>query len=469
MTAAALPSKRKSVPRSLLHGLPLLLAGLVVVMFQFLPFVYQPERGATTIPMLTESRDTNERDVATDGLILMPIVAGVLLILGVWNVINPQMARAISALTALCGLLVLLYFAAFVLDYSNAQATYLEFMGVAFWGLLGLGIVMIAQIVLPRPTVDAQYQLRSLLANQESVLILALIVLLIAVGLSNTRFLATRNILDVLQGNAYIAVAAIGMSMVIITGNIDISVGSLIGLLAVISGKLVTEGQPIWVAWLAPLLIGIAVGALIGVLVAYARVPSIVVTLGMLSILKGVLIIWTAGERVVDMPPEFFLAQMRPLGIPMPIWFMVILTVLAALWMRYTTTGRALYAVGGNAEAARLSGIRPQRIVVIVFMINGLFAGIASVLYATQLSVIQSTPPQSLELFIITSAVVGGVSILGGKGLVIGATLAAILLSTIRSGMIFIGVSPFWIQAVQGALILITVLIDLLRRRRQRF
>ncbi len=158
---------------------------------------------------------------------------------------------------------------------------------------------------------------------------------------------------------------------------------------------------------------------------------------------------------------------MRPLGVPMPIWFMVVLTALAALWMRHTATGRAIYAVGGNPEAARVSGISQRRTIMTVFIIHGLFVGIASVLFATQLSVIQSTVPPNLELTIITATVVGGVSILGGTGTAVGATLAAILLAAIGSSLIFVSISPYWLRAVQGVLILITVLADLLRRRRQ--
>ena len=158
---------------------------------------------------------------------------------------------------------------------------------------------------------------------------------------------------------------------------------------------------------------------------------------------------------------------MRPLGVPMGVYIMVVLTILAALWLRYSTTGRSIYAVGGNAEAARLSGISERGIIMRVFMLNGVFVGISSVMFATQLSVIQATVPPNLELVIITASVVGGVSILGGSGTVIGSTLAAILLNTIRSAMIFINVSPFWLQAVQGVLILVTVLVDILRRRRQ--
>ena len=144
-------------------------------------------------------------------------------------------------------------------------------------------------------------------ANQETAIVLFLLVLGVVIGLQNPRFLASRNLLDIFQGNAYIAIAAIGMSMVIITGNIDISVGSLVGLLAVIAGRVVTSGAPPIVAWLVPLFVGALVGALIGFLVAYLKIPSIVVTLGMLSILKGFLIIWTNGNRVEAMPESFFL------------------------------------------------------------------------------------------------------------------------------------------------------------------
>jgi ribose/xylose/arabinose/galactoside ABC-type transport system permease subunit len=297
--------------------------------------------------------------------------------------------------------------------------------------------------------------LRRVFGSQEMVLLLSIVALLVVVGAINPRYIAERNLQSMFLGNAYIAVAAIGMSMVIISGNIDISVGSLIGVLATLSGTLAVSGYPIIVCWLAPLVVGVLATGLMGFLVAYLRIPSIVVTLGMLSILKGGLISVTAGAWITDLPQGYALAQMRPLSIPMPVWFMVVLTAAAALWMRYSAFGRAIYAVGGNAEAARLSGISRRRTVMTVFVIHGVFVGIASVLFATQLSVIQSTVPPNLELTIITASVVGGVSILGGTGTVIGSTLA------------FVNISPYWLRAVQGMLILATVLADLMRRRRQ--
>jgi rhamnose transport system permease protein len=309
--------------------------------------------------------------------------------------------------------------------------------------------------------------LRRLFGSQEAVLLGVIVVLFVVVGGINPRFLAERNLESILLGNAYVAVAAIGMSMVIVSGNIDISVGSLIGVLATVSGSLAVAGAPIIVSWLAPIVISVLVMLVIGFMVAYLRIPSIVVTLGMLSILKGGLISATGGKWISDLPPGYNLAQNELLGVPLPIYFMVALTAAAALWMRYSAAGRAIYAVGGNAEAARLSGISRERTLMMVFAIHGTFVGIAAILFATQLSIIQSTVPPNLELSIITASVVGGVSILGGTGTAIGATLAAVLIAAIGSSLIFVGISPYWLRAVQGVLILLTVLADLMRRRRR--
>jgi ribose transport system permease protein/rhamnose transport system permease protein len=305
-------------------------------------------------------------------------------------------------------------------------------------------------------------------ASQEALLAFGIIGVAVLVGLDNPRFLAARNLSDIVLGNAYIAVAAIGMSMVIVSGNIDISVGSLIGVLATISGSLAVAGAPIAVVWLVPLVVGVLVMMLQGVVIAYLRIPAIVVTLGMLSILKGGLISVTGGRWITDLPQSFHLADIELFGfLPMPVLIMATATILAALWMRYSASGRAIYATGGNAEAARLCGVSPRRTVVMVFALHGLFASIAALLFATQLKVIQSTVPPNLELTVITAAVVGGVSILGGVGTVIGATLAAILLAEIASALVFINVSPYWIHAVQGVLILATVVADIVRRRRR--
>ncbi len=311
--------------------------------------------------------------------------------------------------------------------------------------------------------------LRRLVADygQELVVLATIIVIFVVVAVVNPRFVSANNLTSIFSGNAYIAVAAIGMAMVIITGNIDVSVGALIGVLATISGTLVVAGYPIWVAWFLPVLVGMGINAIIGILVAYGRIPSIVVTLGALSIMRGGLITVTGGNWISGLPPEYLIAQQKLFGLPFPLVAMVVLTILAALWMRYTPFGRSLYALGGNHEAAIATGIPAERRVVAVFIIHGFFAGLATILFATQLQVIQSTVPPNLELTIIMAAVIGGVSILGGTGTVIGSTLAAILFATIGSALIFVNVSAYWLRAVIGVLILATVLADMLRRRRK--
>lgn len=302
--------------------------------------------------------------------------------------------------------------------------------------------------------------------GQEIVIALAIVALFVVVTWVNPRFVTETNVNSIVAGNAYIAVAAIGMSIIIICGHIDVSVGSLIGVVATIAGTLAVKGYPVWVAWAVPVLVSIAVNTGVGALVAYTRMPSIVVTLGMLSILKGGLIIATGGAWITGMPADFMLAQMRAFGIPSSVWFMVVLTIVVAFLMRTTDAGRAVYAVGGNMEAARAAGLDPERVVVGAFAVHGLFAGIAGILFATQLQVIQSTVPPNLELTVITASVIGGVSILGGTGTVIGSTLAAVLFATIGSALIFLDVSAYWLRAVLGLLILATVMADMIRRRR---
>ena len=302
--------------------------------------------------------------------------------------------------------------------------------------------------------------------GQEIVVLLATAAIFLGVGTLHPRFLGGNNLLTIFSGNAYVAIAAIGMTLVIISGHIDVSIGALIGVLATIAGTLISKHYPVWVAWLVPVLVGIAVETVIGVLVAYARIPSIVVTLGMLSILRGGLITATGGAWISNLPPEFLIAQWRVFGIPLPIVAMVVLTLGVAVWMRSSSTARAIYAVGGNAEAARTTGIPIRPTTVLVFAIHGFFAGIAALLFGTQLQVIQSTVPSNLELTVITASVIGGVSILGGTGTVIGSTLATLFFASIGSALIFVGVSAYWLRAVLGLLILVTVLADMVRRNR---
>ncbi len=316
---------------------------------------------------------------------------------------------------------------------------------------------------------------RRLFGSQEGILLLLLMLLIIGVGLYNPRFVTERNLTDVFNANAYIAVAAIGISMIIITGNIDISVGAAIGVLVALSGTLAEQltaaGFPapivLGAAWIAPLFGGMIISGINGFFVAYLKIPAIVVTLGTFSILKGGLILVAGGSTISALPDGYSLAQQDLLGLPVPVWIMAVLTVVAFAWMRWSRTGRSQYAIGGNAEAARLSGIDTRRQLMVTFIVAGVFYGIAAVMFATQYNTLQTVVTPGLELQVITAAVVGGVSILGGIGTVIGSTLAAILIRTIGAALVFVDISPFWLKAILGVLILVTVLADVLRRRRQ--
>lgn len=187
---------------------------------------------------------------------------------------------------------------------------------------------------------------RFVLRRYEFILLGALASLFIVVGAINPTFLSSDNLTSLFAGNAYIAIAAIGMSMIIICGHIDVSVGALIGVLAMVSGYLAVNGYPPWLAWLIPVVLGILISACVGALVAYAHIPSIVVTLGMLSILKGGLITVTGGMWLSGLPENFLLAQFRFLDVPSTVWLMLILTSLAALWMRHAFLGRSFLCRG---------------------------------------------------------------------------------------------------------------------------
>jgi rhamnose transport system permease protein len=300
--------------------------------------------------------------------------------------------------------------------------------------------------------------------QQESVLVLAFVLVIVGVTALNQGFIDPTNLVDILYNSSYIGVAAIGMTMVIICGHIDISIGAALGLCATVAGKLAVAGVPLGIVFAATILTGGVIGLVNGLLVAYCRIPAIVTTLGMASILKGGLILTTGGIWIYGLPPGFGISRQLILSVPVPICALTVLGIAFSLWLKYSAAGREIYAVGGNAEAARLSGLPVRRVTLWVFVLNGLLVGISAILYATNFTAIQSNVAPGFELTVITSAVIGGVSILGGTGTVVGALLGAILLQTIGTALVFLHIRAEWFQTVQGSLILLTILLDVYRR-----
>jgi rhamnose transport system permease protein len=304
-----------------------------------------------------------------------------------------------------------------------------------------------------------------LLNQQETVLLVAFCVVFAWVGSLNHGFLEFSNFVDMLYNCSYIGVAAIGMTMIILCGHIDISIGAALGVCATVAGKLAVAGVPLAIVFPATILAGGIIGLANGLLVAYGRIPAIVTTLGMASILKGSLILSTGGRWIYGLPPGFAISRTSLLGIPVPIFTVILFGGAFALWLKYSAKGRELYAVGGNAEAARLSGISERQVTIRVFVMNGLLVGLAAILYATNFTAIQSNVAPGFELTVITAAVIGGVSILGGTGNVAGALLGALLLQTIGTALVFLHIRAEWFQTVQGSLILLTILLDVFRRQ----
>ncbi|WBB53700.1 ABC transporter permease [Verrucosispora sp. WMMD573] len=296
--------------------------------------------------------------------------------------------------------------------------------------------------------------------------ILLALVLLVAVTFGvNQRFLSAQNIKDLLLSSTILAILAVGQAIVIITRNVDLSVGSILGLSAFATGVLFVDnpGLPIPLAIGIGAALGAACGAVNGALIAAARVPALVVTLGTLYVFRGLDHTWATGRQInaADMPRDFLrMGNATVLGVPVLALFAVAVLVVAGYLLKNYRSGRELYAIGSDPDAARLSGIAVGRRVFIAFVASGALAGLAGVLYAARFGTIDANAGLGLELNVVAAVVVGGVAIFGGSGSVYGAALGAVLLTTIGSALPVLGVNPFWQRAAVGALILAAIGLD---------
>jgi rhamnose transport system permease protein len=306
---------------------------------------------------------------------------------------------------------------------------------------------------------------RRALLGRELGIVLALALLLAVTTVRNPGFLSVQSIRDLLLGATILVVLAVGQTLVVITRNVDLSVGSVVGLVAFATGKLFIAhpGLPAVVAVGAGVALGAACGALNGGLVAAAKVPALVITLGTLYVFRGVDFAWAAGQQInaADMPAGFLrLGTATVLGTPVLAVVAVLVLVAAGIHLRSYRSGRQLYAIGSQPAAARLSGIAVGRRVFTAFVLSGALAGLGGVLYAARFGTVDATAGTGLELQVVAAVVVGGVAIFGGSGSVWGAALGALLLTTIGSSLAVLRINPFWQQAVVGALILAAIGLD---------
>ena len=313
-------------------------------------------------------------------------------------------------------------------------------------------------------------------ARQREYGVLGLLLLtLAAVGVVNPAFLSATNLQEMLVAAVPTVIVACGLTLVIVLGEIDISVGASMGLLATVMGHLTSPshtGLPVAAGVGITLLLGAAIGLVNGLLVTLGRMPSIIVTLGMMTVLQGVNQLLLNGQWITDMPPGLrFLGIGTFLHVPVSIWTALVIVVLAVLLARETPLGRRIYAAGSNPEAARLSGLSVNALKLFVFTLTGFLTAVATAVSVPHLGVIESGIGLGFELLVVTCVVVGGTSISGGQGAILGSVLAALLLGLVRPMLIFLhlGVSAtYWEKAIQGAFILVAVLVDHLARHRPR-
>jgi rhamnose transport system permease protein len=296
-------------------------------------------------------------------------------------------------------------------------------------------------------------------------IIAALALLVTVTAILEPRFIEANSLRNLALNASIFAILAVGQTLVIITRNVDLSMGSVLGLSAYLAGDLLfsNPGLPIPVVFLLGIALGAACGLLNGILVTWGQVPALVVTLGTLYAFRGIAFLWTEGSQIsAHQLPDAFLniGSDRIAGVPFLVLIALAIVLAVGQWLRDYRPGRELYAIGSNPEGARLAGVRSGRRVLVAFVLAGALAGLGGVLFTARFGTVDATAGVGYELTIIAAAVVGGVAIFGGTGTVYGAALGALLLGTITSSLIVLRVEAFWQQAAIGALLLVAIALD---------
>jgi rhamnose transport system permease protein len=297
--------------------------------------------------------------------------------------------------------------------------------------------------------------------EREASVAISYVILLLLVAIAAPSFLQTANLRDLAMNNAAVLIVAVGMTLVILTGEIDISVGSQFAICTYLAGSLAKTGLPILFLLPFVVAVGVVMGSVGGFFVARLKMPSIVVTLALMVAWRDGLRWFTEGTWVQDLPRNFqWFGLGQTLGQAIVIGVALIVLVSFGWALRNLALGRELYAVGSDAEAARLAGINPQRVIFTTFVLMGALVGLAAVLNAMRFSIVPSNAGIGLELKAIAAVVVGGTAITGGRGSILGTLIGVALLGTIGTALTFVGINPFWEKAIQGAIILAAVVSD---------
>lgn len=321
---------------------------------------------------------------------------------------------------------------------------------------------------------------REIIRREEFGVSLILLAMVVLLSIFTDTFLTSTNIFNILRAFSWIAVAAFGECMVIITGGIDLSPGAVMAIAGLASAMVLTaepvntslpEAAVVLVGVLAGLLAGLCAGLLNGLMITKGKLPPFIATLGSYLMVRGLCYGITGGWPVRDLPQTFRdLGQSDvpgPGGVPLPLIFMLVFFVLSALFLSRTVWGYRIYAVGGNETATALSGINTDRVKLLVYALAGFLAGVGGVLMTARLGVAAPTAADGYELDVIAAVFVGGTSVKGGEGTILGVLLGTLIMQVLRTGLVLTGVSAYWLQAVQGLVIVSAIMLDQLRKRRR--
>lgn len=299
--------------------------------------------------------------------------------------------------------------------------------------------------------------------------LLGLLVLCAVLWVLTPHFLTVSNLLNIAQQTSINAIVAVGMTFVILSGGIDLSVGSIVAVAGVVLGTLLHQGQPLPIAMAASMAVGVACGAANGALVSWGRLPPFIVTLGMMSIARGAALVFTEARPVSGFDAGFRSLATGSIGfIPAPVVVMILVYVVAHFVLTRTTFGRYVYAIGGNEEATRLSGVNVRAHKTAVYGVSGLTSAVAAIILTARLNSAQPIAGMMYELDAIAATVIGGTSLMGGEGSLGGTLVGALIMGVLRNGLNLLGVSSFLQQIVIGAVIVGAVLVDtVLKRHRE--
>lgn len=298
--------------------------------------------------------------------------------------------------------------------------------------------------------------------------LLALVLLSVVLSLLSPYFLTTENLLSIGLQTAIIAIIALGMVFVIISGGIDLSVGSIVALSGIVTAQFLIAGVPLVLSLIAGIAAGGVVGFINGFIIAKGNLPPFIVTLGMMGVARGLSLVLTDGLPISSLPDSFtFLGNGRLLGIPVPVIILIVATLIATFVLSRTIFGRYVYSIGSNEEAAHLSGINVNINKIMIYAISGLMSGLAGILMAARLVSAQPSAGTGYELDAIAAVVIGGASLVGGVGTVGGTIIGAFIMGVLRNGLNLLDVSPFWQQIAIGIIIVLAVYLDQVRRKKK--